>query len=75
MTEFEIIDRFVTALPRPAAQLNAVHESDCELIVLPPGDTVLAITTDDLVEELSLGLYPDPYTVGWVAVTGISLKF
>ncbi len=69
MNEFSIIDRFAANLPRPAAQHNALHESDCELLDLPSGDVTLAITTDDLVEELALGFYPDPYTIGWVALT------
>jgi len=52
---------------RPPHRLNRLHESDAELITLDPGfDRVLAITTDALSEEISSGLYVEPYRAGWM---------
>jgi thiamine-monophosphate kinase len=52
---------------RPPHRLNGLHESDAELITLDPGfDRVLAITTDALSEEISSGLYAEPYRAGWM---------
>ncbi|NTV82236.1 MAG: hypothetical protein HGA24_12560, partial [Candidatus Aminicenantes bacterium] len=52
---------------RPPHRLNRLHESDAELITLDPGfDRVLAITTDALSEEISSGLYAEPYRAGWM---------
>ena len=30
--------------------------------------SILAITTDSIVEEIRLGLYDDPYLIGWMIV-------
>jgi len=52
---------------RPPHRVNGLHESDAELITLDPGfDRVLAITTDALSEEISSGLYAEPYRAGWM---------
>ena len=51
---------------RSPQQINALNESDCELIQLG-SDQVLAITIDSVSEEIAWGLYQDPYTMGWVA--------
>jgi thiamine-monophosphate kinase len=47
--------------------MNKSHESDAEIIKV--NDTMLAITTDSISEEISCGLYDDPYLVGWMTVT------
>jgi thiamine-monophosphate kinase len=67
--ENAVIDAWAKAFSRSAAQLNAPHESDAELIELPgaPGDC-LAITIDTVAEEIGAGLYREPYTMGWVTV-------
>jgi thiamine-monophosphate kinase len=54
--------------PRSPAQTHGVNESDSEIISLGNG-TYLAATVDLVSEELALGLYQDPYTMGWVAAT------
>lgn len=50
---------------RSSRQLNALNESDCELIQLS-SDQTLALTIDSVSEEIAWGLYRDPYTMGWV---------
>jgi thiamine-monophosphate kinase len=66
-------DRFVLSLvrgfTRSPGQLNQPHESDAELIRLPGSKTVLAITVDQIVEEVRTGLYADPFLLGWMTVT------
>ena len=49
-------------------QLNQLLESDAELIRISD-DQVLAITTDQIVEEIEAGVYTDPYQMGWMSVT------
>ncbi len=66
--ENELINRLVRGMPRSQRQLNTLHESDAELMQLPIGDVVLAITTDAIVEEIQTGLYDDPYLIGWMTV-------
>ena len=34
----------------------------------PRGRDFLAVAADGLSEEIATGLYPDPYTIGWMAV-------
>jgi len=52
---------------RHPEQLNALHEADAELVPLPGSDRLLAVTTDTVSEEIALGFYRDPETIGWVA--------
>jgi thiamine-monophosphate kinase len=67
--EHVLIGRLAAGLPRSPAQLNGLHESDAELVRLPGGDLVLALTTDALAEEIATGLYADPWLIGWMLVT------
>ena len=54
---------------RSPIQINKPHYSDAELIELPGvPERYLAITIDTVSEEISTGLYRDPYTMGWVTV-------
>jgi thiamine-monophosphate kinase len=46
--------------------LNRAHEADAELIPLPGGDLVLATTIDTIAEEISLGFFKSPETIGWM---------
>ena len=48
--------------------MNKLHESDAELIRIPGSNSVLAVTTDNIVEEIESGLYKDPYLIGWMTV-------
>ncbi len=61
------LDRWGELLARSPAQLNGLQEADAELVPLPGGQQLLAVTIDTVAEELALGLYRDPETVGWVA--------
>ena len=69
ITERVLIERLAAVFPRSRQQLNAIHESDAELVRLPGTEVVLAITTDVIAEEIATGLYRDPYLAGWMIVT------
>ncbi len=66
--EIILIEKLAGALPRSPLLLNALCESDAELIRLPGTDLALAVTTDAIAEEIAAGLYTDPYLIGWMAV-------
>jgi thiamine-monophosphate kinase len=66
--EIVLIEKLAGTLPRSPLLLNALCESDAELIRLPGTDLALAITTDAIAEEIAAGLYTDPYLIGWMAV-------
>jgi thiamine-monophosphate kinase len=66
--EIRLIDGLARAFGRSPHQLNARHESDAELLRLPGTDLVLAVTADDIAEEVESGLYRDPFLIGWMAV-------
>jgi len=65
--ENKIINNLIAGFERSPNQLNHPHESDAEIIQL--GNIKLAITTDSISEEISTGLYDDPYLIGWMIVT------
>jgi len=69
VTERALIARLVAGMPRSSHQLNRVHESDAELVKIPGTDTILAVTTDGIAEEITTGLYGNPYLAGWMSVT------
>ena len=48
-------------------KIGRIHEADAEIVDMG-GDSshFLAVTTDALVEEISSGLYDDPYFMGWM---------
>lgn len=64
--------RLYTRLRRRSPdQLNAINETDAEIIRLPGAigsSTCLALTTDTVAEEIQLGLLRKPFTMGWFAV-------
>lgn len=66
--ERALIEVLAAGMPRSPAQLNALHESDAELVGLPGTDVVLAVTTDGVVEEIATGLYRDLELAGWMVV-------
>ena len=54
---------------RNPKQRNKLHESDAELLEIPDSpDKYLAVTIDTVGEEITSGLYQDPYTMGWVTI-------
>jgi thiamine-monophosphate kinase len=63
------IDTLAKGFARAPNQVNALHESDAELLEIAsmPGH-YLAITIDTVAEEIAAGLYEDPFTMGWVTV-------
>lgn len=65
--ENKFINKLISDYKRSPNQLNKPHESDAEIIQL--GNLKLAITTDSISEEISTGLYDDPYLIGWMIVT------
>ena len=66
--ENQAINKLIESFERSPLQLNKPHESDAEIIRLND-NTKLAITTDSISEEISTGLYDDPYMIGWMIVT------
>ncbi len=67
ISENKTINSFIADFKRSPDQLNKPHESDAEIICL--GNLKLAITTDSISEEISTGLYDEPYLTGWMIVT------
>jgi len=67
--ENRLLDVWARALRRHPAQANRMHEADAELLPLEGTGRLLALTTDTLAEEIALGFYADPDTIGWVAAT------
>ena len=68
--ESMIIEGFTTHFHVPPHRVNGVHEADAELV--DPGAMnghLLAVTTDGVIEEISSGLYDDPYLMGWMLAT------
>jgi len=66
--ENALIERLASSFPRSPLQYNKLQESDSELVRLPGGNSLLAVTTDGVVEEIESGLYDDPYLIGWMTV-------
>jgi thiamine-monophosphate kinase len=61
------IDAFVARLPLHPRRVFPTHHADAELMPLSAG-SYLAATLDVLSEELTVGLYREPETMGWVLV-------
>ena len=66
--ENELISNLVSIFKRSPKQLNKLQETDAEIIQLNES-TSIAVTTDSIAEEISVGLYDDPYLIGWMIVT------
>jgi thiamine-monophosphate kinase len=67
--ENALIDSLTKALPRSPLQLNRIHGSDSEIIRIPgPNGGILAATVDTIAEEIRIGLYDDPWLIGWMTV-------
>lgn len=61
------IKEFVRHYARSPHQSNVTHESDAEIIDMGTDSPhYLAITIDTIADEISEGLYKDPFTMGWV---------
>jgi len=68
VSENRRLSRWAALLPRGCNQRGAIHESDAELLPLGDG-RLLALTVDQIVEEVAIGLYRQPETVGRIAAT------
>lgn len=67
--ENRTIGNMVRHFGRSPLKINKLHETDAELIDLGRGRShILAITIDTIADEISEGLYRDPFTMGWVTV-------
>ena len=68
--ESAMINFIAHKFARSPLKLNNIHESDAEIIEIGNSNgNHLAVTTDSLAEELSSGLYDDPYLAGWMLAT------
>jgi thiamine-monophosphate kinase len=65
--ENKVINNLISGFERSPDQLNKPHESDAEIIQI--GNLKLAVTTDSISEEITTGLYDNPYLIGWMIVT------
>ncbi len=63
--EQDILKPLVANFKRSPVQENRFYQSDSEIIRL--GKTKLAVTIDSMVEEIHLGIYKDPYEIGFVS--------
>lgn len=67
--ENDLIEELTKGFKRSPIQLNRRQEADAEIVLLPSSpDCLLAVTTDSLSEEITSGLYEDPYLAGWMTV-------
>lgn len=68
LTSHSEIKDLLSWLGNPAKsprQCNKINESDCEIIKIS-SNLFLAATIDSVADEISIGLYQDPYLIGWV---------
>ncbi|MCP4130232.1 MAG: hypothetical protein GY754_04555 [bacterium] len=66
--ENAVINLVANLVPRSTASVNNTHESDSEIVDVGLDSHYLAATTDLVSEEISAGLYTDPFLMGWMAV-------
>ena len=69
IAENRTIDAWWRVLSRHPGQLHAVHEADAELVAWPGTSDLLAITVDTIAEEIALGFYSEPETIGSMGAT------
>lgn len=66
IAENRLLGRWAELLDRNPRQLNGLHEADAELMPMPDTDRLLAVTIDTIAEEIALGIYRSPETIGWM---------
>ncbi len=69
VAENRAVDAWWRVLSRHPQQAHGVHEADAELVPWPGTSDLLAVTTDTIAEEIALGFYREPRTIGWMAAT------
>lgn len=61
------IDKIAKTFISSPHKVGKIHEADAEIMDWDKqSPNYLALTTDALVEEVSSGLYDDPYLIGWM---------
>lgn len=69
ITENNLIEDITKNYHRSPIQINKLQESDSELLNINILENdQLAVTTDSIVEEIEIGIYKDPYLIGWMTV-------
>ena len=66
--ENQFIKKLTSGFPKSPLQINKPQESDAELIEQPGSPLLLAITCDEIAEEIETGLYDEPEMIGRMAV-------
>ena len=61
------LSRLLAKSPRAKNQVNSLFASDVEILRMGPGRYVVS-STDSIGEEISTGLYREPFTWGWMTV-------
>lgn len=69
IAENRVLSGWLRVFSRRPDQLNGPHQADAELVPIPGTHQLLAITVDTLAEEIELGFYRDPETMGWMSAT------
>ena len=68
--EMKMLSEIAGDFPRSPWQKNKLSTADAEIIQWPGGDTqCLVLKADGIHEEIQIGLYKDPYQIGWMAIT------
>ncbi|MGZ3807651.1 MAG: thiamine-phosphate kinase [Bacteriovorax sp.] len=69
VNENEILSLWGTIFSRNPDQINSIHQSDSELVsFFPQGDDLLAVSVDTVEEEIALGFYDSPESIGFASV-------
>ena len=69
MKEYQLIQQLASGFRRSPTQINSLFGSDSEMVRLREcGNTIIALTTDGIIEEIQQGLYVEPFLVGWMTV-------
>ncbi|MBA7624377.1 Thiamine-monophosphate kinase [subsurface metagenome] len=67
--ENAMINSWAQHFKRSPHQINKSHEADAELIEIEGNKSqLLAVTIDSVAEEITEGIYREPFTMGWVTV-------
>ncbi len=69
ITENKFIEDITKNYNRSPIQINKLQESDSELLNINIlKNDQLVVTTDSIVEEIEMGIYKEPYLIGWMTV-------
>lgn len=65
--EFRQLSSWHCSERRHPQQQAGIFEADAEILRWDE-ESFIAVSTDTIAEEIAMGLYRDPYTIGWVSV-------